>query len=71
LYVAYDLEFQIFKVCVEIDYHKCNFRCEAKQVSNYSGGKEFIVEFWPIEPLELLSGDKKNMGRAICKSPSF
>jgi len=61
-YAAYDPEFQIFKDCVEMNHHEYNFRCEAKEGSNRSGGTDFIVEFWPIESPELLSGDETTWG---------
>ncbi|KAL3424179.1 hypothetical protein PVAG01_03459 [Phlyctema vagabunda] len=59
-YVGYDPEFNLFKACVEMPYDQYNFRCEAGLCP--WNKRDYIVEFWPLAPLEPLLGAESTWG---------
>jgi hypothetical protein len=60
-YVEYDPEFLIFKECIEMSYNHRNFRCEAS-ITGPENAREYVVEFWPIQPPEPLTGEESTWG---------
>jgi hypothetical protein len=62
-YLQYDPQLDIFQACVEMDHNICNFRSEASVMPadqrHPLGGQDNIVEFWPIQSPELLTGLEK------------